>query len=91
MVKYGISNFTRIGILPSSSSPTIDGKLKWALIKYSRPPKNVLQNKNFLRIPGKLRIVHIKAPFSGEYLADPIGDLNFGESASLGTGTITST
>lgn len=45
----------------------------------------------FFSSPGKLRIVHTNAPISGAYLADPIGLLNFGESASLGTGTMTST
>ena len=38
VVKYGISNFTWMGGLPSVSSLTTLGRPKWARIKYSLPP-----------------------------------------------------
>lgn len=78
VVKYGISNLTRIGRFPSCISLVTDGRLKCALIKNSLPP-------------GKLFICHTNALSSGVYFAEPIACLNFGESASDGTGIIIST
>lgn len=43
------------------------------------------------KLPGKLRIIQTHAFNSGMYFTDPADVLNFGESASLGTGIITST
>lgn len=42
-------------------------------------------------LTGKDLMVHTTRFFSGTYLALPVLVLNLGESASLGTGTLTST
>src|SRR5437016_1202647 len=67
-----------MGGRPSESSPSTDGRPKWALIRYSFPPGNDL-------------MVQIIALCSGAYLTEPIPVLNFGESASPGTGITIST
>ena len=69
---------TWIGGFPSVSSPITLGRLKCALIKYSFPP-------------GKDLIVQITEFESGAYLQLPTVVLNFGVSASVGTGMIIST
>lgn len=45
----------------------------------------------FQMLTGKDLMVHTTRFFSGTYLALPVLVLNLGESASLGTGTLTST
>lgn len=78
VVKYGISNLTLIGGRPSDSSLITDGRDRWAVKRYSFPP-------------GKFLIVHTKADCSGVYFTEPMLVLNFGESASDGTGIMIST
>lgn len=77
-VKYGISNCTPIGGLDSASSLPTDGMLKCARIRYSLPPGRdfIFQTIEFV---------------SGLYDTCPIVVLNFGESASAGTGMLIST
>lgn len=55
-----------------------------------RSPFNIQKNPRHL-LTGKDLIVHITTFFSGTYFALPTLVLNFGESASLGTGTEIST
>ena len=58
VVKYGISNLTLIGGLPSLRSPTTLGRPKCAFMRYSFPP-------------GKDLMVQITAFCSGAYLQCP--------------------
>merc|ERR1719192_787635 len=78
VVKYGISNLTLMGGLPSIRLPSTLGRKNWAFMRYSLPPGNDL-------------MVQHTAPSSGTYLHWPIVVLNLGESASLGTGIMIST
>lgn len=58
---------------------------------FSRFNETFWLSKKHLLLPGKLLMFQTKQLPSGVYFTVPIEVLNFGESASLGTGIITST